>query len=179
MASPGVYRGAIDVAYSVCERVDGRGYPRGLKASKIPRFAKIIAIVNAYDEMTVPRHPEDAVTCTEALRSLFRLRGKAFDKNLVLAFIKTVGLYPPGTIVELCNGEVGLVLESNPRHQHLPKVITLLNCQKQAKRERLLDLSHIESGKLSRQFYIKQVHLDGSFGISLQEYKEKGLRFAR
>lgn len=179
MASSGVYHGAIDVAYSHHERVDGKGYPRALKAAGISRYSKMISLIDAYDDMTANRDHDRSVTCTEALKTIYRHRGTQFDELLSLEFIKAVGLYPPGSIVELVCGEVALVLETNHRHHHLPKVIKILNSDKnKLTKERVLNLELIFSGELSKNYLIKTVHKDGSFGIRIRDYKEKGLLFA-
>lgn len=180
MAAEGMFHGAIDVAYSHHERVDGTGYPRGLKSAGISQFSKMIAIIDAYDGMTANRHPTESLTCTDALKSIYHERGTRFDEKLALAFIKTVGLYPPGSIVELVNGEVALVLESNHRHHHLPKIITILDQNKQpGKKEKILSLERVHEGNLGKEYLIKKVHRDGSFGVFIKDYTEKGLQFSR
>lgn len=176
MSSPGVYTGAIDVAYSHHERMDGRGYPRQLPGRGMSRFSRIIAIVDAYDAMTADRCYQEAKTSTDAMKIIYKERGKHFDEFLALKFLQTVGLYPPGSIVELYNGEVGIVIEANQKYRHLPRVILLLDKQKnQRAREEVIDLSLIEKGDISKDFLIKQVWKDKSFGISLREYRDKGL----
>lgn len=178
LAAKGVYDGAVDVAYSHHERLDGNGYPRKLAAHSISRFSRIIAIVDAYDAMTVDRCYSAAKTSTEALKILYHARGTQFDEELVLEFIKSVGLYPPGSIVELYSGHVGVVVETNRRFRHLPRVVLLLDEQKQTlKKEELLDLSRIHSGDLNRRYLIKQVWKDNSFGISIAECQQRGLQF--
>lgn len=178
MASPGVYHGAIDVAYSHHERIDGKGYPRGLKGAGISYFTKIITLVDAYDDMTVNRVYDESVTCTEALKVIYRNRGLQFDERLSLEFIKAIGLYPPGSIVELKNGTVAIVLETNHKHHHLPRVITILNKDKKpVKKERVLNLEKIHSGELGKVYLIKCVHRDGTFDLFLKDFQEKGLVF--
>lgn len=179
LSAKGIYQGAIDVAYSHHERLDGTGYPRKLPGHGISRFSRIIAIVDAYDAMTVDRCYSSAKTSTEALKILYKARGSHFDDELVLQFIKSVGLYPPGSIVELYSGHVGVVVETNRKFRHLPRVVLLLDEQKQTlKKEELIDLSRIESGELNRRYLIKQVWKDKSFGISVAECQQRGLQFA-
>lgn len=176
MATHGIYHGVIDVAYSHHEKVDGTGYPRGLKSAGISLYSKMIAIVDAFDNMTAHRQAHRSVTCTEALKTIYRNRGTQFDEKLSLAFIKAVGLYPPGTIVELVCGEVAIVIETNHRHRHLPKLIKVLNADKnKLKHEKILNLELIFQGELSKNYLIKTVHKDGTFGIWIRDYKEKGL----
>lgn len=176
LSSRGIYTGAIDVALSHHERIDGTGYPRQLAGNSISRFSKIIAIVDAYDAMTADRCYQSARTSTEAIKIIYKDRGTHFDEQLALKFLQTVGLYPAGSIVELYSGEVGMVIEANPRYRHLPRIILLRDKDKQPlAKETLLDLSLIESGELSKDYLIKQVWKDKSFGITLKTYLERGL----
>ena len=175
LSARSLYTGTIDVAYSHHERMDGEGYPRKLKASGISRYARIITIVDAYDAMTAERCYSAARTSTEALKIIYADRGTHFDPDLALEFIKTIGLYPAGSLVELYSGEVGLVIETNHKWRHLPKILLLLDENKQQCKEKILDLSFIESGDLPNRFLIKQVWLDGSFGLRVRDFQKKGL----
>ena len=177
MACHGLSSSAIDVAYSHHERIDGTGYPRQLKGSAIPKMARIISIVDAYDELIAHRNPDQSISSTEALKYLYKERGKHFDEKITLDFIRAIGLYPPGSIVELVNGKVGLVLETNYRHRHLPKVFIALNEKKMFGREAVVDLEMVEKGRLDKGHLIKYAHKDGAFGIYLQNYKDKGVIF--
>jgi putative nucleotidyltransferase with HDIG domain len=176
LSSRGIYTGAIDVALSHHERIDGAGYPRQLAGNSISRFSKIIAIVDAYDAMTAERCYQSARTSTEAIKVIYKDRGSHFDEQLALKFLQTVGLYPAGSIVELYSGEIGMVIEANPRLRHLPRIVMLRDKDKQPlAKESILDLCQIESGELGKEYLIKQVWKDKSFGITLKNYLERGL----
>lgn len=177
LSTPGITHAAVDVAYSHHERMDGEGYPRKLTAAGISYFSRIISIVDAYDAMTATRCYAPAIPTTKALKIIFHDRGTHFDSELALAFIKSVGLYPPGSLVELKNGMVGLVLEANKERRHLPKVILLKQGDEPLKREKIVDLRQIENGKLEKDYFIRDTLPDGSFGIFVREYREKGLIF--
>lgn len=179
LSSSGIYTGAIDVALSHHERIDGKGYPRQLAGNSISRYSKIIAIVDAYDAMTADRCYQSARTSTEAIKIIYQDRGKHFDEQLALKFLQTVGLYPAGSIVELHSGEVGMVIEANPRFRHLPRIVMLRDRNKQpVAKEVMVDLSLIEKGELSKDYLIKQVWKDKTFGITLKNYLERGLFMA-
>lgn len=177
MSSPGVPNIAVDVAYSHHERIDGEGYPRKMKASGISDFARIVAIVDAYDAMTADRCYSRAIPSTDALKRIFQDRGTQFDERLALEFIKSVGLYPPGSIVELVNGLVGIVLETNTRYRHLPKIIAVRDLNQPLEKERIIVLGEIEQKTLDKGHLIKRALCDGSHGIFIREYREKGLIF--
>ncbi|WP_394200925.1 HD-GYP domain-containing protein [Marinagarivorans algicola] len=176
LAAGNVYTGAIDVAYSHHERIDGTGYPRKLPGENISLFSRIISIVDAYDAMTADRCYQKARTTTEALKIIYEGRGTQFDDHLALAFLETVGLYPPGSIVELISGVVGVVIETNQQYKHLPVVSVLLDADKKPLDKALTySLSLIETDGLSKDFLVRRVHADGSFGLSLRDFQEKGL----
>ncbi len=176
LANSAIFNGTVDVAYSHHERMDGRGYPRKLPGSGISRFARIISIVDAYDAMTAERCYSAAKPSTQALKIIYEERGKQFDEELAIQFIKTIGLFPAGSIVELYTGEVGIVIETNQRMRHLPKLILVLDeNQLPREKEKLLDLKFIESGELPRKFLIKHSWPDGKYGVRLRDYQKKGL----
>lgn len=170
-----MYEGAIEVAYSHHERPDGKGYPQGLSSSDTSLFSKIIAIVDAYDAMTADRVYQKAKPSSQALNIIYEMRGKQFDENLALAFIQTIGLYPPGSVVELINGCVGLVLETNLTYRHLPLVLIMRDENKQPCRHRLVDLALTLNGEISRQYHIRYMLRDGSCGISLKACFDSGI----
>lgn len=180
MSTSGIYGGVIDAAYSHHERIDGEGYPRKLPGSGISYYSKIISIVDAYDAMTADRCYDAAKTSTQALKIIYAERGKQFDEQLSLKFIQTIGLYPAGSLVELYNGQVGIIIEANVRFRHLPRVILVLDENKKPlKKEKIIDLSLIESGDLPKLYLIKQVWKDGSFSVFLRDFQKKGLVLKR
>lgn len=177
MSSPGSYHGVVDVAYSHHERVDGNGYPRKLKAAAISDFSRIIAIVDAFDAMTADRCYAPSISSTDALKIIFKDKGTHFDAHYAQEFIKCVGLYPPGCIVELMNGMVAIVLEVNHRYKHLPRVIVVQNKKGEFGREKVISLADIERNLLSRDHLIQRALRDGDHGVFIKDYREKGLTF--
>ena len=177
MSSAGIPDIAVDVAYSHHEKVDGTGYPRKLSAGGISDYARIITIVDAYDAMTAHRCYSRAKPSTEALKTIFKDRGTHFDERLALEFIKCIGLYPPGSLVELINGLVGIVLQTNLKYRHLPKIIVIKNLEGELEKEIILDLGDIEQKKLDKTYLIKRALIDGEYGVKLMDYKERGLGF--
>lgn len=176
MSTPNVFPGTIDVAYSHHERLDGKGYPRKLDGASISRYSRIISIVDAYDAMTATRCYSNAITSTDALKIIYQERGKQFDQELSLSFIKMIGLYPPGSLVELYSGELGFVIEANREYRHLPKIILVLDAnQERYEKQKVIDLSAIVLGQLDKKYLIRKVWLDGSFDLSIREFVNKGL----
>lgn len=105
------------------ELFDGSGYPAKLKGEAISLLARMVVIANYYDELCNPLQIADALTPHEALSLMFaKLRGK-FDPKLLNAFIRCLGVYPPGTIVQLSNGFIGMVSTVNTAHPMKPIVV--------------------------------------------------------
>lgn len=105
------------------ELVDGSGYPAKLKGDAIGVLARIVVIANHYDELCNPLNIADALTPHEALSLMFaKLRSK-FDPKLLQVFIRCLGVYPPGTIVQLSNGAIGMVTTINTNKPMKPMVM--------------------------------------------------------
>lgn len=173
-----IYHGAVDVAYSHHERIDGKGYPRQIASAGISQYSKIIAICDAYDAMTAQRCYKKAVASTKALKILYDNRGTQFDENLVDRFMSMIGVYPPGSVVELKNGSVGIVISRNLKYQHLPKVLLVRDESQNVCSEKVINLADIEKGRLADGFLIKCDLVDGSYDITLKDFVEKGLKIA-
>ncbi|MBB1488474.1 HD-GYP domain-containing protein [Oceanospirillum sediminis] len=109
------------------ERYDGQGYPRGIKGNRIPLEARILGLVATYEAMIRQREYAQRLSTTQALRDLYRLRNKAFDSQLTERFIKSMGVYPPGTLVQLNNGYVGMVVSVNESLPSRPCVQMVCN----------------------------------------------------
>lgn len=170
MKSEGSMSYAVDVALNHHEQIDGQGYPRGLFAKELSQYSRIIAIVDAFDAMTSDRCYDVARSTLDALKEIYRERGKHFDEELALEFIQLMGPYPPGTIVELNNGQVGIVLSSQEKKRHLPQVRVVLDKDKKTMQEEVVDLLGVERGTLPRDWLIRKVLKDGSHDIYLEEY---------
>ncbi|MBT1247834.1 MULTISPECIES: HD domain-containing phosphohydrolase [unclassified Thermosipho (in: thermotogales)] len=93
------------------ERFDGKGYPRNLKGTSIPVFARILSIADAYDTLISKDFPGKAFSPYETVKFIISNSGKMFDPNIVSKFVQYVGIYPTGTVVELSNGERGVVVK--------------------------------------------------------------------
>ena len=93
-----------------------------------------------------------------------------------MAFLETVGLYPPGSVVELCSGQIAIVVEANPKYRHLPTISIILDAdKKRLDKPQFFSLSMVETDGLSKEYLVRKVHRDGSFGISLRDFQDQGL----
>lgn len=175
ISTKSVMSGAADVAHSHHERVDGTGYPRRLNADSIPLFAQIVAIAEAYDVITTNQPYRDAKSPSEALQELYAQRGTQFDEELVIKFIDAVGIFPPGSIVEMLNGEIGIVL-SNTSDKLRPRIILILDELKEPVPQRIVDLSTMEVDNNGNVYQIKTTLSDGAYGIDVADFQRAGLR---
>ena len=112
------------------ERFNGCGYPNQLAGTDIPLYARIAGIVDCYDAMTSPRYYATPIPHSEAVLKLAGWRSRLFQKELVDTFIQAIGLYPPGSLVELTNGEVAVVSDYKAGMGRKPKLTIILDVNK-------------------------------------------------
>jgi HD-GYP domain-containing protein (c-di-GMP phosphodiesterase class II) len=105
------------------ETVDGGGYPGGLTGDQIPLLVKLAAVVNTYDNHCNKPDPKMSLTPYQALSYMFGKQNKQFPKELVALLVRSVGVYPPGTLVQLSNGSVGLVVSVNSANSLRPGIL--------------------------------------------------------
>lgn len=148
------------------ERYDGSGYPFGLEGNTIPLLARVAAIVDTYDSLTSPRPWASAVSPTEAVSALYAQRDKRFQGSLVEQFIQSIGVYPTGTLVELSNGEVGIVVSQNPERRLRPKVMVVADAGKaRMPQAKLLDLLKTQQDGSGNALSVKSSLMPGTYGI--------------
>ena len=106
------------------ERYDGMGYPHGLAGENIPLFGRIISVADVYDALTSARPYREPSAAPEAIEYIMGASGKAFDINVVSAFLRRVAPYPVGSCVRLSNGKMAIVVKQND-HNPLRPVVRL------------------------------------------------------
>ncbi|MEQ6885611.1 HD-GYP domain-containing protein [Salicola sp. Rm-C-2C1-2] len=175
MTVKGVDPVTVDVAHAHHERMNGTGYPRGLLAHQIPYFAKIIAIVDAYDAMTSHRVFASPRSSKEALEIIYEERGNQFDEALALDFIQCIGVYPAGSIVELNTGEAGIVITTYALNRLRPRVLVVRDREGEPCRQRVLDLRRRDEYRSGMPYQISRELPLGSYGIDLKVFTDEGL----
>lgn len=105
------------------EYFDGSGYPQRLKGEAIDPLARLVALVNIYDNLCNPVNLAQALTPHEALSMMFAQQRSRFDPRFLQAFIRFMGVYPPGSVVQLSNDAIGLVIRVNSARPLRPNII--------------------------------------------------------
>lgn len=163
----GLSKEVKDIILHHHERHDGSGYPDGLQGDDIPVFARVVGIADAYDAMTTRRPYAAAMAPYEASRELYKLRDTEFQAEIVEEFIQTLGLYPVGTLVELNDGRVGIVVSEYRASRLRPKLLIVLDKEKQPVKEPFyLNLSKPEHS----QAEISRSLESGAFGLDPDEF---------
>lgn len=173
---PGLPTEVISIVAGHHERYDGSGYPGGLSGNQIPALAKIAGIVDSYDAMTSERPYARPLTSTDAVARLYEMRGKQFQSQLVEEFIQAIGVYPTGTLVKLSSEEVAVVIEQNPERRLRPKILVVLDANKQPlKHARVIDLLSQTHDDRGEPLSITTSLLPGSFNVFPQHVQVNAL----
>ncbi len=140
-------KGLSQVSKDVClmhhEKLDGRGYPRGLKGDALPLHGRMSCIVDIYDALTATRCYKEAMSPAAAFKILLSLTPFHLDESLVYEFIRCIGVYPVGSLVQLSDGRVGIVWESKDRDVLHP----IVKCFYSLKFKRYTDVTMVDLQK--------------------------------
>ncbi len=119
----GLSEAALAVIGQHHELADGSGYPDRLQGKEITLFARIVAIANRYDNLCNPSDIRAALTPYEALSQMFARERTRYDDELLRRLVRCLGVYPPGSLVELSDERIGLVLSVNAEQPLRPDVL--------------------------------------------------------
>ncbi|MGQ0545804.1 MAG: HD-GYP domain-containing protein [Betaproteobacteria bacterium] len=139
------------------ERHDGSGYPGRLRGKEIGLVGSIAAIVDTFDALTARRPYAEPVAPSTALSMLYKWRGTFFDPYLVEQFIRCIGIFPIGSIVELNSGESGIVIAQNLEKRLQPRVMVVRDAAgNPLKPQKLVDLSRAPKLAAGEPYRIKR-----------------------
>ncbi len=133
----------LDVCLHHHERVDGTGYPHGLKGDEISLEAKMATVCDVYDAVTSRRPYKAPSGPAESLAGMFQSKGH-FDEGVLAAFIRSIGIYPVGSLVRLKSDRLGVVVDQDESNTTRP-VVRVFYCIKTRARIPAFDLDLAET----------------------------------
>lgn len=163
------------------ERLDGSGYPRGLKGAEISLWGRIAGIADCFSALITDRPYAKAMAAQDALMSLYQWADTSFHGPLVEQFVQSVGVFPVGSLVELSNGEVAIVLAHNRARRLEPRVIIVADAQKHPIAEPFeRDLFKQAAVKGAKPLRIQRGLAAGAYGLKPQDfYADEALAHAQ
>ena len=165
---------ALDVAHAHHEALDGSGYPRALTMNSLSLWTKAVAITDTYDAITSDRCYRNGETSFQALRILHSRSGLRFDPKLLVQFIRAVGIFPPGSVVQLSCGRVAVVLQSHPQLKLRPRVLVIRDTDGDTVEPHVLDLSNTMTDERGKLLNVIQVLHPREADVDLEALEENG-----
>ncbi len=174
-SSSNIFHGAVETALTHHERMDGKGYPRQISAKGLSYYSNIVAVADMYDAITSDRVYQKGRTHHEATKIMLDVSESHLDARLVVKFIESLGAYPPGCFVELSDGSIALVIEVNNHYRLRPKILMILDPEKNVVEERVVDLVDKVFDDLGAPISIKAIIKPESYNIDRRKYYQDGV----
>lgn len=160
----------LDIVKHHHERRNGKGYPSQLDGDQINNMTRIVAIVDVYDAITSDRCYHDAITPYDALKNMYEWVKEDFDKEMIEQFIKCLGIYPIGSVVELNMGHVGIVVSASEKSKLRPIVMLVLNSKREKfPKPKLLNLAHPKWRNGARKLEVKTILNSHEYDFNIKD----------
>ncbi|MGE6193962.1 HD-GYP domain-containing protein [Aeromonas media] len=156
----------LEVAANHHERLDGTGYPQRLKGEQLSLYTRMSGIVDVYDAVTADRVYKQGMQPTQAFRVLLKGINQHFDAELVTKFIKCMGVYPVGTLVQLSNQRLAVVMQRNEQQPLKPLVKVIYH----ATQRHYLEVQWLDLARNGGQESIESTVDPKEFGINLANF---------
>ncbi|MGE6167724.1 HD-GYP domain-containing protein [Aeromonas media] len=156
----------LEVAANHHERLDGTGYPQRLKGDQLSLYTRMSGIVDVYDAVTADRVYKQGMQPTQAFRILLKGINQHFDAELVTKFIKCMGVYPVGTLVQLSNQRLAVVMQRNEQQPLKPMVKVIYH----ATLRHYLEVQWLDLARNGGQESIESTVDPKEFGINLANF---------
>ena len=156
----------LEVAANHHERLDGTGYPQRLKGDQLSLYTRMSGIVDVYDAVTADRVYKQGMQPTQAFRILLKGINQHFDAELVTKFIKCMGVYPVGTLVQLSNQRLAVVMQRNEQQPLKPVVKVIYH----ATQRHYLEVQWLDLARNGGQESIESTVDPKEFGINLANF---------
>ncbi len=138
------------------ERIDGSGFPDNLAGDEIHLAARVIAIANRFDNLANPIDYRRAMSPSEALSTMWVKEKKSFDNMLLQLFIRAMGVYPPGSIVQLSDGRVGAVVVSAATEKPLSPQVMIYEPEVSRHQAIIIDLAKEATLKIDHALRLQE-----------------------
>lgn len=146
---PGLPDAVTDIVRQHHERIDGSGYPARLKGNQLSLLSRILMVVDEYESLINAPDIRQNLSPTEALSKLYLTGKTTFSEEVVVALIQILSVYPPGTVVELTDKSIGLVISINLQARMRPLVI-LYDPTVDQENPNIANLSHDTNRSIAR-----------------------------
>ena len=160
----------LDIVKHHHERRNGKGYPSQLDGDQINNMTRIVAIVDVYDAITSDRCYHDAITPYDALKNMYEWVKEDFDKEMIEQFIKCLGIYPIGSVVELNMGHVGIVVSASEKSKLRPIVMLVLNSKREKfPKPKLVNLAHPKWRNGAQKLEVKTILNSHEYDFNIKD----------
>ncbi len=129
------------IIWQIHERINGKGYPMGLRGDQIDEMAKVISLVDTYETLTHPRPYREKISPPQVMEMLLEMKDEIFDAELIRTMVEQFSLYPLGSYVRLNTGDIGKVVGINKEYPTRPQVELLFNGPGKKVEHRTLNLA--------------------------------------
>lgn len=163
----------LDIVKHHHERRNGKGYPSQLDGDQINDMTRIVAIVDVYDAITSDRCYHDAISPYDALKNMYEWVKEDFDKDMIEKFIKCLGIYPIGCVVELNLGHVGIVVSASEKSKLRPIVILVSNSKHEMfPKPKLINLAHPKWRTGAQKLEVKRILSKNDYNFNIKDIVE-------
>jgi HD-GYP domain-containing protein (c-di-GMP phosphodiesterase class II) len=144
----GLSRAVLSVVQGHRERHNGSGFPEGIRGDRIPLLAKVAGVAEFFESLIGPRDASEPMTPAKAVTLLYDMRNIEFQEDLVESFIQSIGIYPTGSLVELTDGQRGIVVSHSPERRLWPRVMVMTDPeQRPLKSAKIIDLARYNESR--------------------------------
>lgn len=176
LADSGLSRAVLSIVQGHRERHNGSGFPEGVRGDRIPLLAKVAGLAEYFETLIGPRDSAEPMTPARAVTLLYEMRNIEFQEDLVEQFIQAIGIYPTGSLVELNDGQRGIVVSHTPERRLWPKVMVMTDCDRQPlKSARVVDLAKYNEGRVGHDtLTVAECLPHGTEGLNPEHYDVTG-----
>jgi HD-GYP domain-containing protein (c-di-GMP phosphodiesterase class II) len=148
------------------ERLNGLGYPKGLKGQQIGIYGRMAGIADCFTALTSPRPYAEVLSVSDAMMRLYKWGDDLFSQPLVEKLVQAIGVFPVGSLVELSSGEVAIVVRHNRVRRLQPTVLVIAGRDKlPLMRFATLDLLSAGTGATGGQIHVHRGLPAGAYGL--------------